>query len=217
MKNVQIALILSILRHSRDSGNPVIRLPHIKRIVWITIFVWGVLFSFLRAEEAIISVTPQALWSRPQQEHRFTVKGGLPPIRWQTRAGDVKALEERVFLYRAPKRYMRDQLRFFDRAAQEAQVTIDILRPLSVSPSIRNVPVNGRAEFSVHGGSSKWEVSDDGGLQVAKLEKTKLEINAGNSTGRKNLRIHDQVTEEQFDIVINVYTVLEVREQQEEE
>jgi len=165
------------------------------------------------ASEPLV-VTPTHLWSKPSQIHKFTVDGGIPPIAWQTKSGEVSASEDEanVFIYQAPRRYMQDTILFFDRAGQEISVTIDVLRPLQITPNVRNIPTNNNGYFRVQGGSGKWQVEDNEVLTITK-SGMKLLITTGNSAGSYSVRVHDKVTKEQVEAQVRIYKPLEVREQ----
>ncbi len=181
------------------------------KFIWISvIFLTG--FAPVAAEEISFQAKPESFWSRPLQEHLLSVTGGLPPIHWQTVAGEIRAGDEKnSFIYRAPKRYMRDTLRFYDRAGQMVQVTAEILRPLAVSPAQHTVPAGGNARFNLHGGSGEWELIEDAGLKIIRQDKHVLEIPAGNTAGEKTLSIRDRVTGEVVQPRLYVYTSLDIR------
>jgi len=177
-----------------------------------------IFLSAVQAEESIeksteegesFRVSPEMIWSQPNQEHKFLIEGGLPPIRWQSQSGEIvkSEEEEHIFLYRAPKMYMLDSVRFYDRAGQEFEVKINVLRPLKISPSLRNVRIDGRTDFIIQGGSGQYEISDDGGFDVKILleEFPHLEVTVGKSIGEKTISIRDSITQEQAEATLNVY------------
>ncbi|RKZ82987.1 MAG: hypothetical protein DRR19_19785 [Candidatus Parabeggiatoa sp. nov. 1] len=166
-----------------------------------------------------LEVAPKQIWSKPNQEHQFWITGGLRPIFWQSKAGEVSVDEKEpnLFIYMAPRRYMQDSITFFDRAGQEVQVLIDVLRPLSVSPSIRNIPINGETHFQIQGGSGHWQVKPeveehDNILTITKSDNMTLTIQAGSSGGLQTIRIHDEATEDEVEVQVQIYAPLEVQE-----
>ena len=174
------------------------------------------LFAFLlviKPVQAIepLTVTAKQLWSQAKQVHHIKIKGGLPPIYWQTKAGEVdRGSKPNTFIYTAPKRYMQDEIRFFDRAGQEITVIIDILRPLSVSPKIRHIPQHGEVKFNISGGSGQWQIRTAMSNKVKKLNKMTLIVQVGELTGLQTLTVFDKVTGEQFAIQVQIYAPLDI-------
>ncbi|RKZ38985.1 MAG: hypothetical protein DRQ49_12790 [Gammaproteobacteria bacterium] len=162
-----------------------------------------------------LKVTPKQIWSKASQVHNFKVTGGLPPIYWQTKAGDVQVGEKpNTFVYTAPRRYMQDTIRFYDRTDQAIEVTIDVLRPLSVTPSRRNIPLQGESHFRIQGGSGQWQAKmDDDALTITQLDKGKLTVKASDIAGLQQIQISDKVTQEQVEVEVQIYAPLEVQEE----
>ena len=156
------------------------------------------------------TVTPKKIISKPNQTHKFKVIGGLPPIYWQSRAGEVeRGSEANSFIYRAPRRYMQDYVRFFDRVDQSVQVDIEILRPLAASPSRRNIPINGKARFRIMGASGNWQVKPDKNLKFTQDNRI-LYVEATTIVGLRNIIVYDEVTKEQIKLEVRVYGSLEL-------
>lgn len=157
------------------------------------------------------TVTPKKIITKPNQTHKFKVIGGLPPIFWQSRAGEViRGSEPNSFIYTAPRRYMQDYVRFFDRADQYVQVNIEILRPLAASPSIRNIPINGKTRFRIMGGSGNWQVKSDKDLKFTKYNNRMLNVQASTVVGLRKIQIYDEVTKEEIEVQVRVYAPLEL-------
>jgi hypothetical protein len=162
-----------------------------------------------------LEVAPQSIWSKPSQVHQFRVTGGVPPIYWQSRSGEVSVDEENpnIFIYKAPRRYMQDNIHFFDRAGQEIQVTIDILRPFRVSPSRRHIPINGTTKFRLYGGSGQWQLkseqpTDEQILTATQTDNHTLTIQASATAGTQTIRLYDQITDEEVEVQVQVYAPL---------
>ena len=156
------------------------------------------------------TVTPKKIISKPKQTHHFKVIGGLPPIYWQSRAGEVeRGSEPNSFIYRAPRRYMQDYVRFFDRADQSVQVDIEILRPLAASPSRRNIPVNGKTRFRIMGASGNWKVKPDKNLIFTQHNKI-LYVETTTIVGLRKIIVYDEVTKEEIKLEVRVYAPLEL-------
>jgi hypothetical protein len=157
------------------------------------------------------TVTPTKIITKPNQTHTFKVIGGLPPIYWQSRAGEViRGSEPNSFIYRAPRRYMQDYVRFFDRADQTIQVDIEILRPLAASPSIRNIPINGKTRFRIMGASGNWKVKPNKDLKFTQQNKIILNVQASTVVGLREIQIYDEVTKEEIEVQVRVYAPLEL-------
>ncbi len=163
---------------------------------------------------APLAVTPQHLWSQPEQIHHIQVTGGLPPIYWQTQSGDITPGEQpNSFIYQAPRRYMQDSIRFIDRSRQQIQITIDILRPLTITPSIRHLPLNGETRFRIQGGSGQWQIEPHQTLTITKQDDNiTFNIKAGSTAGLHTIQIHDQITHEHIQAQIHIYAPLDVHQ-----
>jgi hypothetical protein len=177
-----------------------------------------ILLLGLNTAQAIepLEVAPQNIWSKPSQVHQFRVTGGLPPIYWQSRSGEVSVDEENpnIFIYKAPRRYMRDYIRFFDRAGQEIQVNIDVLRPLRISPTRRNIPTNGKTHFRIYGGSGHWQLKPDQHARIltaTKTDKKTLTIQAGASAGTQPIRVYDEITDDEVQVQVQIYAPLKIQ------
>ena len=156
------------------------------------------------------TVTPKNIISKPNQTHKFKVIGGLPPIFWQSRAGEVqRGSEPNSFIYTAPRRYMKDYVRFFDRVDQSVQVNIEILRPLRASPSRRNIPINGKARFRIMGASGNWQVKPDKNLIFTQNNRI-LYVEATTIVGLRKIIVYDEVTKEEIELEVRVYAPLEL-------
>ncbi|WP_069469763.1 hypothetical protein [Candidatus Marithrix sp. Canyon 246] len=168
-----------------------------------------ILFCSTTSAQAL-TVTPKEIWSKPHQTHYFTVTGGLTPIFWQSKTGDVRrSKDENVFIYRAPRRYMQDYVRFFDRAGQTIQVNINVLRPLEASPSIRNIPINDKTNFMIIGGSGKWQLEPNDYLNLHK-DSSILKVEAGNVAGLHKIQVYDEVTQDLIELEVRVYAPLDL-------
>lgn len=156
------------------------------------------------------TVTPKKIISKPNQSHIFKVIGGLPPIYWQSRAGEVqRGSEPNSFIYTAPRRYMEDYVRFFDRVDQAVQVDIEILRPLAASPSRRNIPINGKTSFRIMGASGNWKVKADKNLKFTQDSKI-LYVEATTVVGLRKIIVYDEVTKEEIELKVRVYPPLQL-------
>jgi len=185
-------------------------------ITWLFVafaIVAGFFSPGVSAQQNPLTISPVNIWSRPSQEHRFNLSGGLPPIRWQSKSGEVSAVdgEEGVYLYRAPRRYMQDQVHFFDNAGQQAMITIDVLRPLTVSPSVRRIPIGGVTDFVIQGGSGEWKFSEETKLKLNKQENGKLQVVAGSNAGQYTLKVMDMVTDDEVELMVHVYAPLQIQ------
>jgi hypothetical protein len=170
-----------------------------------------VLLFFISANVQSFTVTPTKIITKPNQTHTFKVIGGLPPIFWQSRAGEViRGSEPNSFIYTAPRRYMQDYVRFFDRADQFVQVDIEILRPLAASPSIRNIPINGKTRFRIMGGSGNWKVKPDKDLKFSQHNKIILNVQANSVVGLRKIIVYDGITKEEIEVQVRVYAPLEL-------
>lgn len=169
-----------------------------------------ILFCSTTSVQAL-TVTPKEIWSKPHQTHYFTVTGGLTPIFWQSKAGEVtRSKDENVFIYRAPRRYMQDYVRFFDRAGQTIQVNINVLRPLAASPSIRHIPINANTNFMIIGGSGKWQIEPNDYLNLHKHNNTILNVEAGTVAGLHKIQVYDEVTQDLIELQVRVYAPLDL-------
>jgi hypothetical protein len=167
-------------------------------------------FLFMSTAVQSFTVTPKNIISKPNQTHNFKVIGGLPPIYWQSRAGEVmRGSEPNSFIYTAPRRYMQDYVRFFDRADQFVQVDIEILRPLRASPSRRNIPINGKARFRIMGASGNWKVKSDKNLKFTQ-NKNILYVEATTIVGLRKIIVYDEVTKEEIELEVRVYAPLQL-------
>ncbi len=167
-------------------------------------------FLFMSTAAQSFTVTPKNIISKPNQTHIFKVIGGLPPIYWQSRAGEVeRGSEANSFIYRAPRRYMQDYVRFFDRVDQSVQVDIEILRPLRASPSRRNIPINGKTRFRIMGASGNWKVKPDKNLKFTQHNKI-LYVKATTVVGLRKIEVYDEVTKEEIELEVRVYAPLEL-------
>lgn len=178
------------------------------RINYLLIFI--LFLSTIQTAQSF-TVTPKKIITKPNQTHIFKIIGGLPPIYWQSKAGEVmRGSEPNSFIYRAPRRYMQDYVRFFDRADQTIQVDIEILRPLAASPSIRNIPVNGKTRFRIMGGSGNWQVKPDKDLKFTQHNKIILNVHANSVVGLRKIIVYDEVTKEEIELSVRVYAPLEL-------
>jgi len=104
---------------------------------------------------------------------------------------------------------MRDYVRFFDRADQSVQVDIEILRPLAASPSLRNIPINGKARFRIMGASGNWKVKADKNLKFSQNNKI-LYVKATTVVGLRKIIVYDEVTKEEIELEVRIYAPLQL-------
>ncbi|SEH08952.1 hypothetical protein [Candidatus Venteria ishoeyi] len=180
------------------------------------IFLISSLFLFAESSQAEkLLIKPERLWTKPAGEIQLQVDGGVLPLRWQTTSGQIRRKEktDNAFVYTAPQRYMQDKVRFIDNAGQETVIEIDVLRPLTISPSQRTIPVNNSARFKVYGGSGEWQINNIKGIEVEKIDTQTLQVTAGSQSGEFILLLEDKKTQDNLDVSIIVYDALGVKQQ----
>ena len=159
-----------------------------------------------------LQIKPSHLYSQLQQHHQLQLTGGLLPIHAQTNAGQITPTDDaHVFNYQAPQRYMQDEITFYDRADQEAVLIVDILRPLSGSPQIREIKPQQQTHFTIQGGSGDWSVVQTSDLITVKSTKNKLTVTANDKTGTQEIVIQDTKTQEKINLTIEIYAPLALK------
>ena len=157
-----------------------------------------------------MTIEPTTLYSQIGEEHHITIKGGLPPYRWYTVSGDIKEKNENIFTYTAPGRFGTDQATFEDKAGQKVQIQINIIRPLSLSPTKFDLNIKDEAAIRVSGGSGQWCVAEHTGIEIIETNSSFIKIKPEGETGLKKIVIQDTVTKESANIEINIFGNMEI-------
>ena len=177
------------------------------KIVYILLISLSLAIPCQAADEGGMSITPDSFWSGPGMEHELVVKGGLPPYRWQCKSGTITPIIENEgrYMYKAPKRYGDDWVRFEDTAGQHAEINIDIYRPLTISPSRMTLAPDQKGNVRVIGGSGQYEINKNEVLNTQMEKDGLITVSPKVEEGETVLTVKDGVTGETVSLPITIY------------